>query len=119
MSDDLIREAREQERADVVAFIEAMFAELGDLGQPTLRYVLLQPIQRGDHVGRAQSEPSAGFRGDAERRKMRIAEIATEIVASKMANGEIEQSEEAIRKAMPAAVKLAREAYDAAEEYLS
>lgn len=56
---------------------------------------------------------------DSKRRKKRIAEIATEIVSNQMARGEIEQSDEAIQKAMPAAVKLAREAYDAAVEYLS
>ena len=56
---------------------------------------------------------------DRKRRKKRIAEIATEIVSNQMEKGEIEQSEEALQKAMPAAVKLAKEAYDAPEDFFS
>jgi hypothetical protein len=52
-------------------------------------------------------------------RRERIVAIASEIVAGKMAKGEIARTDEAIREAMPAAVKLAREVYDAAMEYVS
>jgi hypothetical protein len=52
-------------------------------------------------------------------RRERIVAIASEIVASKMATGEIARTDEAIREAMPAAVKFAREVYDAAMEYVS
>lgn len=55
---------------------------------------------------------------DKERRRQRIIEIATQIVTSQVAKGEIEDSDEVIKEATLEAVEIAQAAYDAAVEYL-
>lgn len=57
--------------------------------------------------------------GDQENRRKRIAEIATQIIVSEIERGEVEDSDEAVAKALPEAIRTAKAAYDAAEEYLS
>lgn len=52
-------------------------------------------------------------------RRKRIVAIATQIVASQIEKGEIEATDEAIKKAMPEAIATAKAAYNAAVEFIS